>query len=103
MNDLLHELHASACLYARDLHRESGDVVAWEQCMAEKFAELLLQECIGIADKYAAGGAGSEFDAGYISCAIAMAEEIKKRFGVAEPKPVFGPGVNYRPTYPDQE
>ena len=67
-------------LYEYDGYDGHAAVMSLED--VKKFAELLLQECIGIADKYAAGGAGSEFDAGYISCAIAMAEEIKKRFGV---------------------
>lgn len=48
----------------------------------EKYAELLVRECIGLANKYAAGGAGSEFDVGYISCAETLAEEIKTHFGV---------------------
>ena len=48
----------------------------------EKFAELIVRDCIALANKYAAGGAGSEFDVGYISCANALAEEMKEHFGV---------------------
>ena len=73
MNDLLHELHASACLYARDLHRDSGDVVAWEQCMAEKFAELIVRECVETL--------GTHED--YWTHEQSMSE-LKKHFGVEE-------------------
>ena len=48
----------------------------------EKFAELIVRECIQLADQYASGGAGSEFDMGYCSCANTLSDEFKKRFGV---------------------
>jgi hypothetical protein len=41
-------------------------------------------ECIQLADQYGSGGAGSEFDVGYISCANTLSDEFKKRFGVEE-------------------
>jgi hypothetical protein len=50
----------------------------------EKFAELIVADCIALADKYAAGGAGSEFDVGYISCAETLSQEMKQQFGVKE-------------------
>ena len=82
-----------------------------ELCLAphlEKFAELLerefeskhysagyiqgrsdgtmetARECVQLADLYGSGGAGSEFDVGYLSCANTLSEEFKKRFGVEE-------------------
>jgi hypothetical protein len=55
-------------------------VQAWQA----KFAELIVADCIALADKYAAGGAGSEFDVGYISCAETLSQEMKQQFGVKE-------------------
>lgn len=55
-------------------------VQAWQA----KFAELIVADCIALADKYAAGGAGSEFDVGYISCAETLSQEMKQQFGVEE-------------------
>ena len=49
MNDKMTELYASACLYARDkqLDRKSEDkdVGEFVECMAERFAELIVKEC----------------------------------------------------------
>ena len=45
MNDRMSELYASACLYARDKHYEDKDVPAFVECMANKFAELIIEEC----------------------------------------------------------
>jgi hypothetical protein len=50
----------------------------------KKFAELIVKDCIQLADQYGSGGAGSEFDVGYISCANTLSDEFKKRFGVEE-------------------
>lgn len=48
MNDRMTELYASACLYARDqqLDLKDKNVPAFVECMAEKFAELVVEECI---------------------------------------------------------
>lgn len=46
----------------------------------EVFAELIVRDRIDLANKYAAGGAGSEFDVGYIACATTLAEEFAKHF-----------------------
>ena len=43
MNDRMTELYAKACLDARDIHPD--DVPAFIACMAEKFAELIVQGC----------------------------------------------------------
>jgi hypothetical protein len=48
MNERTQELYAKACLYARDKHFEDKDVPAFIQCMSEKFAELIVQECASI-------------------------------------------------------
>jgi hypothetical protein len=50
----------------------------------KKFAQEIVRECMGLAEKYAAGGAGSEFDVGYISCANTLKDEFKEHFGVEE-------------------
>lgn len=44
MNERMTELYAKACLDARDKHFEDKDVPAFIACMAEKFAELLVEE-----------------------------------------------------------
>jgi hypothetical protein len=52
MNDRMTELYASACLYARDkqLDRkpEDKDVQEFVKCMSEKFAELIVAECVQV-------------------------------------------------------
>ncbi len=44
MNDKMTELYAKACLDARDIH--PTDVPAFIACMAAKFAESIVKECI---------------------------------------------------------
>ena len=48
MNDRMTELYAGACLYAREQH--PTEVPAFIACMAERFAELIVQECVNILD-----------------------------------------------------
>ncbi len=67
------ELYAKACLDARDIH--PTDVPAFIACMAENFAELIVQECARAADEGMAQ--------------VTMRVEwpsyhIKKHFGVTE-------------------
>ncbi len=67
------ELYAKACLDARDIH--ATDVPAFIACMAENFAELIVQECARAADEGMAQ--------------VTMRVEwpsyhIKKHFGVTE-------------------
>lgn len=51
-NDRMHELYASACLYAREQQLDLTDknVLAFVECMAEKFAQLIIAECCVTAD-----------------------------------------------------
>ena len=104
MNERVEELAGQAFQYASDHADDSGKGSLG--VFAEKFAELLekeleakhfsagyiegrsdgtietVQECIQLADQYGSGGAGSEFDVGYCSCANTLSDEFKKRFGV---------------------
>jgi len=56
----------------------------WLEVYHQKLANLIVGECIALANKYAAGGAGSEFDVGYISCAETLAQEMKQHFQIEE-------------------
>lgn len=44
----------------------------------ERFADLVLEEAAKVCDKYAAGGAGSDYDIGYLVSATSCAEEIRE-------------------------
>jgi hypothetical protein len=82
MNERIKELAEQAGDYADTYDDANGPF--WFQMYNEKFAELIVADCIALADKYAAGGAGSEFDVGYISCAETLSQEMKQQFGVKE-------------------
>ena len=60
MNERTQELYAKACLDARDIH--PTDVPAFIACMAEKFAELIVKECIEQIETCFAGGSVSMDD-----------------------------------------
>jgi len=60
------------------------DPEQWLEVYHQKLANLIVGECIALANKYAAGGAGSEFDVGYISCAETLAQEMKQHFQIEE-------------------
>jgi hypothetical protein len=82
MNDRMTELHAKACLYARDKHLEDKDVPAFIQCMSEKFAELIVRECIEICNQHPSKTFKKEWDADVVAWDIT--QRIKGRFGVEE-------------------
>lgn len=69
-----------------------------EHCIShvrlEEFAELIVKECIDICN--------TTMSNGYLN-GVAAGVAIRKHFGFEEPAPKLGPGVNYRPTYPDEE
>jgi hypothetical protein len=48
----------------------------------EMYTELVVKECISLSDKYASGGAGSDWEVGYLACAEALSEEFKEHFGI---------------------
>lgn len=71
----------------RELIKQHGinitiDGFGYGEGNVERLAELIVKECIVLAEQYGSGGAGSEFDVGYISCANTLSEEFKKLFGV---------------------
>lgn len=69
MNERMTELYAKACLDARDIH--PTDVEKFVPCMAEKFAELIIQDCAQIAAVYSEEDA--EWDGG---------DAIREHFGI---------------------
>jgi len=83
MNEKIKELKQQAIDYAWSLRNE-GNLASLDDIFQAKFAELIVGECIALANKYAAGGAGSEFDVGYISCAETLAQEMKQHFQIEE-------------------
>ena len=87
MNKRIKELASAATQYTNDtvlhlerVHNRDFSFDEIDEMYNTKFAELIVQDCINIANKYAAGGAGSDFDVGYISCATTLAEEFTKHF-----------------------
>ena len=80
----------------------------------KKFAELIVRECLQQCEQVrdeAYTQKKSEFLTesgrliyeGVFGGANNCGYAIQQHFGVEEPVPKLGPGVNYRPTYPDQE
>jgi hypothetical protein len=67
MNDQFRELGKEATLWCVNQPNQDDFDAMWE----EKFAELLIQECLDIADQY--DGAGSM-----------IVDRIKERFGIEE-------------------
>jgi hypothetical protein len=71
------ELYAAACLYARDqqLDRKSEDkdVHEFVKCMAEKFSELIVNECVSAVED-----TNDRYRKDY------FANKIKEHFGVEE-------------------
>ena len=80
MNDRMHELYASACLYAREqqLDLKDKNVPAFVECMAEKFAELIIKECARIARNTDL----ENVEGGDSAVLRAAGEQIEKHFGV---------------------
>ena len=73
MNERIQQLAAHAKAYANQCTKDiDGDVSwHWMEYYTEKFAELIVRECIGIADEY--DGVGST-----------IVGRIEKHFGVEE-------------------
>ena len=78
MNDRMTELYAKACLDARDIH--PTDVPAFIACMAENFAELIVNECVSIVAKRK----DQAIDDGWnVDEAMSMAEmDLEEHFGI---------------------
>lgn len=77
-----------------------------EHCIShvrlQEFADLILKECIAQADKEE----DRFLEMGEVDLALSMQNFqllIKNHFGIKPETPKLGSGVNYRPTYPDQE
>jgi hypothetical protein len=85
MNERLTELYRASrpkeALASQDEFKSANALLGSD---VEKFAKLIVKDCIALAEQYGSGGAGSEFDVGYLSCANTLSEEFKKRFGVDE-------------------
>jgi hypothetical protein len=71
MNDLINELKNDAVDWAMDNLDPDLNDFEWEKAIDKKFAELMVRECVGIADEY--DGVGST-----------IVSRIKKHFGVEE-------------------
>ena len=90
MNERMTELYAKACLDARDIH--PTDVEKFVPCMAEKFAELIVKECMSMCDETQANylkhrKATIDFDEKNIFAEGEAASDVikykmKKHFGV---------------------
>jgi hypothetical protein len=49
MNERLEQLRLEASRYAKEQY--PNDIVEWAMCMSEKFAELIVAECIEVFSK----------------------------------------------------
>ena len=83
MNERMTELYAKACLDARDKHFEDKDVPAFIQCMAEKFAELIVGECVKRIEGCSVENPNNdEFVKGYNKGVSKVSSQVKAHFGV---------------------
>ena len=88
MNDLMNST-LRLVLYARDKHFEDKNVPAFIQSMSEKFAELIVKECVTICTPDISGRldgrpyeTADDFDRGFIDGQDCCVELIKRQFGV---------------------
>ena len=81
MNERIKELTEQARQYAENKQNDPLRVYTLD-VFTEKFAELIVRECLAKCDKYAGGGAGSEWDLGAMYSAEAIGDEIREHFGV---------------------
>lgn len=79
MNEHLKELAKQA-----GLQDEMFPLEEWDNPELEKFAELIIQECINISDSLSKlyDNKRSAFDIGYTMGTTRVSETIKKRFGI---------------------
>ncbi len=78
MNERIRELAEQAEIYAGELIDEGADYDQYPRYYTEKFAELIVQECIDIIAPYTVrmSRSGEEY--------LHPISEIKKNFGVEE-------------------
>ena len=64
-------------IYNKALEQHVSNNMAWEELNPEKFAELIIRECMDVVRDI-----NQEYDGG--STVVNAAEEIKQHFGVEE-------------------
>jgi hypothetical protein len=78
MNERMNQLQTEAARYAKEKY--PSDIVKWSLCMSEKFAELIVRECIGVVE----GGRFLHDQAPTALFAKECSGAIKRHFGVEE-------------------
>jgi hypothetical protein len=78
MNERMNQLQTEAARYAKEKY--PSDIVKWSLCMSEKFAELIVRECIGVVE----GGRFLHDQAPTALFAKECSGAIKRHFGVDE-------------------
>ena len=74
-------------LYEKALEQNISNNMAWEDLNPEKFAELIIRECMSQIKEMSienAGHDGSEYSEGFESCAFLSIRKIEEHFGVKE-------------------
>jgi len=90
MNEKLKSLAEQSGFYFYDLHNVNGEdlgetIEADSWSCAEKFAELIIQECINrIESKRSSGENGDQWTITRDLCYYQMIQELKEHFGVEE-------------------
>ena len=77
MNERIRELAEQAEIYAGELIDEGADYNQYPRYYTEKFAELIVQECMTI-------GFNTVYKVDDDSAAVAVYQNIKEHFGVKE-------------------
>jgi hypothetical protein len=94
MNERIEKFSEQARQYADSMYPSGLDIAKWGPAYQEKFAELIVQECIGILEaeielvKGYKSTACNDFDVrwhqGKIEHFVKLVEKSKKHFGVEE-------------------
>jgi hypothetical protein len=81
MNERMTKLHVAAARYAKELY--PNDIVEWSMCMSEKFAELIVSECVRVCNKQTPNWKG-EYATAFGDGVEFCISGIKEHFGVEE-------------------
>ena len=87
MNELIEKLAEQAEEYAFNEIQKPQDPTKWKsysQMYDEKFAELIVRECISQIEKQGNGLTSTDWDEGYRSGLNASQKATKRHFGVEE-------------------
>ena len=82
MNERLNQLHVEAARYAKEKY--PSDIVEWSLCVSEKFAQLIVRECMTINKVETIALDLPEYNLGMLEGYRRARENMSIHFGVEE-------------------